>query len=56
MRGVIVMLNENGVTVAVVAADVAPAQRATADEEREQRRDGATKETIMEDAEHPFGL
>src|SRR5262245_18260520 len=56
MRCVIVMLNENAVTVAVVAADVAPFPRGAADEAHKQRRDGATKETIMDDAEHPFGL
>ena len=57
MRGVIVLLNENGVTVAVVAADMAPAERAPADEDREQRGDTAAKETIAGDAKpHPPGL
>lgn len=54
VRSVIVMV-DGDVAVAIVAADVAPIDRTAADEQREQHRDTAAKETITDDAEpHPF--
>ena len=56
VRGVVVVLNDEDVAIAIVAADVTPIQRAAADDECEQRRDGATKKTVMDAEAHPFGL
>ena len=55
MRVVIVM-DDDDVAVAIVAAGVAPVERAAADEQREQRGNRTRKETITNDAEsHPLG-
>jgi len=55
VRSVIVMVDGN-VAVAIVAAEVAPIKRAAAENGREQRGNTAAKETLTDDAEHPFGL
>jgi hypothetical protein len=50
-------MGEDDVAVAIVPADVAPVERAAADENREQCRDAAAKKTIASGAKpHPFGL
>jgi len=47
MRSVIVM-EDNDVALAIVAGDVAPSERAAENENGEQRRDTASKETFTE--------
>ena len=56
MRAVIVM-EEDDRGVGIVAADVAPVERAAAGETRKQHRDAAPEQTIADESEaHRFGL
>jgi len=53
---VVIVMDDNNVAVAIIAADVAPVERASADEQCEERADRASKETLTDDAKrHPLG-
>ncbi len=52
----VIVLNDDDVAITIIAADVAPSECAAADEDRQQRGNGACKETITCDAApHPLG-
>ena len=54
--GVVIVLDDDDVAIAIVAAGVTPVERGAADEQREHRCNGARQETIADDAKsHPLG-